>query len=802
MKSKSLSLIIITSLALFYLIISSIDIFNVEASRNHGAGASNPVVGGLGSWMHASSGPELVNGSTGAWKSFEKTARWGTEVDNKPLTFERIINTLPHQQGAGGSLVEQCKKSQFIWWYSKDNKGISTKSGLSVHPPASKMPYDPSTKKDSQPILTEIIASFPKRLWSQDHRGGIVLVCSWSHQKPVKEIITLTAKSGEFDYDGTLHEVKGFDAKWKKLNPEDRIVAEAYGARKEVGEDKVIFNGETKVMRGKKDVTNLYILKHEPGTIRVFPKDEKIEIENCRTTSTETIRANVINKLTVTPGYIPSGGLRFDTINMTKENDAYKLQYSPPRAGGYLSEWIEWKSEFLKGNNDLDTKELKLGQDGRNIMNSISEHGGVINVLRTHNYHEVTVELCQPQERDIVFNEEINDYEYGPWYDSGEERITRVKYNRDPENKTKNFSYQIIGVNCNEDGVSRIKSEFEIVDENGPNNKNPEKDPNNRIMQTVEKEGIDNFILGSPGHYTGEDVFYKPDGKTWRNSCADAFKGACTPKPLSDSKNDSKNNLVLPVTKGNQPSWYPSNFPLFAEVDKEANYDLEGGKSHFNGYGLPDTDENKLNRQTALNFFRDNEERVIRSDIWRLDRSKVPSLFNFNEGDKARETQVRFTKGTPELEVTEINAVNPRIEFTLDMMNEKGTSKTRTYRNIEGELNQFTAKSKWSSDENKPYELHPSWGYKVWVYTTRAAVIDGIKVKEWTLEPEYVEFIAHCPLINEFLPEGAPAQVPDNPYLGGSKAVDFDSEAAKGSSIKIQFNRSVSDKSDTQQDNK
>lgn len=749
---------------------------------------------------------EIKDGSTSAWDSFEKSVKAGTcgynpQDKNSCLNLKDTINSLP---GADRDMYEKCKKSKYIAVYTKNNGGISTLSGVNIHPPISNMPNakNPEVKE----ILTSAINEMPKNQWS-NASGGTVLICSWDFQGDQVVPITLTANSGTFKYDGTLHKVEGFKVTAGSLQPGDAITAEAVGFRKEVGSGPVTFRGSASVTRGGEDVSGLYEIKYKPGKLTVY-EEEKPPEGKCVPTGEDSILSRVQNKVAATNGYTPPGGKRFDGMSKTHDTIAYGMQSSMPAVGDTRKAWEAWGRTFAQGNEDFFTHELTLEASGRNITDSIRKYGGVINVLRTYDYDEARASYCQPQERHQVLQEDKT-WKWTDWYNVGPEIIKSRGYTSNAA--VENYGYQILGVNCNQDGFNQVVSDYGAVMIEG--------DPiGGGLLQTPGTDNPD-FPLGKPGHYTAEDSFYRPQkqkyekelarimstgktkeqavaeiedpnseegfsafsGRLWRNSCEDAFSNACTSEVLRGSEvyNDADNNLG-PGSNG---------FPLFTESDefygsgkfKELDKIKDGPIS---GHGLPLITETGANGAVA-NFFRDNKLRMIRADVWRLSNAKVKGPFKFNEGDAARSSIMKPIAGTPEPSITEVGWVGGASKFNVFDYAESAFEVSG-----QGNINKVAGRSQWASNEKDPYQVKFAWSYDTKVTTHGPSRVDGTKMTETSSGEE--EFDANCVFYNIYSEAGVQANLPE--YIWETpRLVDIDWD--KAGSAKFQFTRSVSEKS-------
>lgn len=799
--------LLISTLLLFVITaLSSVNIVAKAEGWNNNNGLGFPGEGIAGKWYALGSSSELTNGTTGAWKGFVSRANSGSYNGNGAEWDLRHLIRNPSQQ-----LVDDCKKSQFIWYYQKNNNGLSTWAGNNVHPPANKMPMptgDFGTTLTPLEIFNKALADMPKSAWSSAPNGAVI-VCSYKYQTPPKKEIILQGNSGEFIYDGSAHTVKGWTLAQGKLEAGDRVEAVAMGTRIQVGSGPVDFKSPPKVMRGDVDVTNLYIVHVRDGKLVVKPREVE-KPRNCVTRGSEKVRANVTNKVTMSPGYVPVGGLSFSQASKTYKTVAHGMDATLPNIGDSRSKWSSWKAAFEKGNEDKKTEELILDDSQRDIMKSMMTYGGVINVTRTHTANEADVTFCQPQTRDSYIDDETGETYWGPWYDYGEEKIEKISYNYNPPKKDKLFSYQILGVNCNAEGYNQVKADFDIAKEISPSG----NEVGGGLLFTKEEEGT-NFVLGQEFvHYSGEEGFYKPGrsvqlhpsgNKEWVDSCKKAFEGACTAEVIKgSSKNDAHNNLSLSSSEAAKYSneQYNREYPLFAETDefyrggifanldkiknadeKATLFNNRGGASH----GVPKIDG--ASTSATANFFRDNQPRMVRADVWRLKKENIKGPFTIigGEGAEARQTRIMGKEGTPEASITNFQFLDSGKKYQNVPLDKEADFK--------GSINKFVANSQWASNDENPYEAKISWAYDVNVQVFGASSLDGYRVTSGLKWHDF-DFDVHCAFENEYSDDGRPGYLSDNPMIR-PRTVDVPWEDVKGS-VKVQFNRAVSDKSDVQ----
>lgn len=728
---------------------------NVSANTGGGSGGDGTGQGGSAGWYFASGPKPTGNSTSAAWKALQKT--------KKASSIDYAFNTKISPIGFNSrkEMRNACEKSQFIWWFGTKSSW-HTEIGVGQHPAISKLPgYDNDFAK---PVLQAFKELNPNG-WT-NKGGGAVIICS--HGVPPIDQggkITFTANSGSFLYDGKTHEVNGYKMTSGKLNSGHSfsVKPQASGKRKSVGNGKVNFTRNAKIVNNSgKDITNLYTIKYNPGKIDII---DRIEGDNkrCKTTSSDTIYKNTQNQANISEGFAPIGAEgKYDVGNTAMYNNkAYDYTRSFPKGGGLSgdlkSKWISWAKGLNAIPDDLTTNSLALSGT---VSDTLQKHGGVIDVTRTNHDTRFNVEFCQPQEREQYLDKN-NKPKWTSWKNFGKERIKTVK-RKDKARDTK-YSYQILGVNCNAEGLAMVKSKYDTVDLS--------HGEASGLVETKPTKGL-NFPLGKAGDGIGtnKDVFYNPDGVTWKNSCKDTFKEACVSTKLSSSaKNDADKNL--------------GNSPKFTHEDSEEYKD-----NNPKGHSYPSEDG-------ELNFFRDNEERVVRADVWYLDKM-TKSGFITDPNSAAKKTTARVFAGTPEAEITDI--------IPIDVEGNRGSKLLKKSDDIGKDIsfNNHTSKlgmkSKWASEKDKPYEIGLNWTYEAAVENVGPNEVNGHKVENVTSKKKFT-FDAQCAFQND---NGKyPANMPDNPFL--DKGSNISPKWDGSGKIKALFTRSVSDKvtDDTKNDN-
>lgn len=715
-------------LALFMLIPSGLQdthIVNANVAAGSGGVASD---GKVGKWYYVYGGSS-GSGNTEAWKKWRKYQSSRTDSE-----LSRALRGVGNK-GIGGwgnqSLETSCKRSQYIWWYGGQNtKRWHTEIGRNAHPTKKEM-----RKAAPDDRAVKILNVFFKKKgngWGKP--GGTVIICSGSlvQAAPPKIPITITGDTKYFIYNGKQHKV----TTWKrsgKVKKGHTVKAKALGTRTNPGKSNVNVTNARVVDSNGKKVSSQYKIKTKKGKIYVRAIPDGPD-KRCVTKSTETVKGYTENKVTVTPGFLPEGAPPLGTLNSTKDTEAkYKLD-SLPKVGQSKSTWDTWKKDFENKGKDTSTNDIT---SLNNHNQAIGKYGGVLNVTRTHKIVEVEATLCQPQKRKAKLNSK-NKAVWGKWTNDGELQIEKI---HDPKPETETYSYQILGVNCNVPGVEKVKKVHKVEDWSYGNGQA------SALLETEVVEGTP-FPLGTVndglGGETATDSFYT-DGP----SCQDQFANACVSEKLDASaKNDANNNLQIN--------------PLFTHEDETE-------------HGYP-------NNKDELVFFRDNEDRTVRADVWYPKNMSESGLIT-KQNEPAEKTIVKlYDGGTPEIDITTIEtSTGSNKETKIDKFNKEFT--------INDHVNKFNMKSQWASDENKPYELGIDWVYKAEAENNIPTKLNGYKLVDtgtYTADP----FEVHCQFMNN-TGEYA-AQIPKNPFIN-SKIEKFSWDDKNA--IRVLFSRSVSDKS-------
>lgn len=727
---------------------------NAAAGFGEGTGG-DPTLSDLGYWYVAEG-----EGSE-AWEKF-KSIQLSTQRDWNWLIKWINNNSLGYQypDGSRESMEETCKRSQYIWWYADYDTGfmyIQTRGSNNI-PPSHWM----TMSADAEQSLNNY------KNWSNLWSGGqVVIICSAAYEKPEKpkEPVKIVAKSGTFQYDGSYKTVEGIDynkSDLSKLKPGHTVKATIKRSEKEVGAYPVEVKNAKIVNGSNKDVSEQYDISTEDGVLIITPAPPDInetDFWRCVDHRSDSAKAYVFNTTSGSHGFTPTTP---DGTTLYL-NSTYGERWTPagnfanrnsvPGPGDSLSSWNSWKSSFQNG-SDTETPDLDLQSAG--VSGILSKYGGVYNIKRSLRKDTYNSTNCQPQTRRLEKKTGYSSYrscktnskgertcttkrysytyyEWTPWENSGG-RI--VWSSSGPSSNTEYYNYQLLSVNCNKDGFNSVRSSV------GGTVLSLAEGDAGAVLQTPERSGAGPGPLGRGSHVTAKSSFYN-DG----DSCRKAF--TCTVAPSSSASNDANNN------QGNEH--------LFTEYNESA----EPGKK----YGLP-------NDEGQVVFFRDNNNRQVRADVW-YPRPTGKSDLESYSGDPAKRTWAKIYNNpnpTPEIELTKIAPWSAPND-TINHFSEKVYDRHH---------NRFLMKSQWTSDEGKPYQVGLNWEYKATGYNIVPKIVDGYKVKSMTgVNPHH--FDVYCDFRNTT--GDYQANVPKTPFAKGTTDRIWNANNA----IRTLFTRSVSD---------
>lgn len=717
---------IISYLLLFILIISFIStsmIQNVFADSGAGSGKKGTPGTGSGYWWHV----QGKKGTRDAWNQFMDYNR---PRDNESSMTNKL-NELPNAQGfgEGDDLAAACKKSEFIWWYGSKNKW--TTKGKTYKPGYlfTQAGYTHNLYKAGTPDTLESIESFEKYKKSPHGQAnwgkspGVVIVCSATYEEP-KLPITLQANSGTFKYNGKKHTVSGWtpvNGTEKNLKPGHRIVASASKTASNPGVYDVEFSSINILDSSNKNVNNEYSkidgLKGELIIWNEPPESQEGSLWRCVNPKTESVTAYTKNRTSGSHVYSPGGRMKNDSKEVNTPAGKHAAEgRTLPVYGDSISVWNNWKSTFVNGSRTNMTPELNL--EGMGVSEILSRHGGVYEITKVLTKDTYTATHCQPQIREKekkcgTFVNKNGSTSYGcwteltPWKDDGPRMIDSTSGQPKGERRKYEYSsYQLFAVNCNESGFNRVRNQVGgTVITNGKGS---------GMLKTPARSGPNAGILGKGSHETARAWFYT-EGK----SCQGVYN--CTVERQVGANNDSDNNL--------------NKNPLFTqevEIDKH----------------------NKVNEDNQLVFFRDNNDRTVRADVWYVRNTGQSDLTSYPK-DPAKQTYVKLYGGTPELAITTIHPLGMESEYFKPT--DPGVKSWNEH------INKFNIRSQWASDEGKPYELGINWKYDAKWKNSVPGRVNGdniISNKDYS-----GSFDVYCEFKNT---KGTyPANIPRTPHVNG-----------------------------------
>lgn len=751
---------IITRVIIFLLIVMMALPFLTNTVNASGFGegtGGDPIESDLGYWLVAE-GPN-------AWENFKSIQSsqrdWGwlvNWINNNSLGYQ-------YPDGSRESMEDTCKRSQYIWWYGSGDTGfmyIYTRGSNNI--PQSH--WKPMSERASQSL--ELYKKWSK-LWSG---GQVVIICSAAYEEPVPdpEPVNIVAKSGTYRYSGTYRTVEGIDSNksdLSNLKPGHTVKATIKRSEKEVGAYPVEVRNAKIVDGSNRDVSEQYDISTEDGVLIITPPEGPLNIDygsgsieqevwwRCVDHRSDSAKAYVFNTTSGSHGFTPSGAPYLNSTFGERWTEAgnFANRNPVPIPGDSLSSWNSWKSSFQNGS---DTVTPILDLQGAGVSDVLSKYGGVYNIRRSLREDTYNSTNCQPQTRRLekktghltYISCKTNSkgertctterysytyYDWTPWENSG----GRIVYTSSgPSSNTEYYNYQLLSVNCNKDGFNSVRSSV------GGTVLSLAEGDAGAVLQTPERSGAGPGPLGRGSHVTAKSSFYN-DG----DSCREAF--TCTVARNSSASNDANNNQ--------------GNAHLFTEYKESA----EPGKK----YGLPNDEGQAI-------FFRDNNDRQVRADVW-YPRPTGKSDLESYSGDPAKRTWAKIYNNpnpTPEIELTKIAPWSDK-NNTINYVNSE-----KVYN---GHHNRFLMKSQWTSDEGKPYQVGLNWEYKATGYNIVPKIVDGYKVRFMTDKYDY-DFDVYCDFRNAA--GDYQANVPKKPFVNGQTSRIWNADA-----IRTLFTRSVSD---------
>ena len=748
---------------LFLFMLFTIAPRQAEAAFGIGEG-DKPTEQELGYWFNAA--------GTGAYNYFvSKNVPMPKDAPHYSLFVESrktatLFATSINKLGSGfknGSTTEtlavSCSKSDYIWWYGEWPYGymFTQTNGSNKIPEGNWQSMNERTRG----VFNDYKA-WSKKNGNAWEKGQVVLICSgaFMRPKPVPANITVAAKSGTFKYDGKDRTVSGYDLTAGKLKSGHKLEVTATRTEKNVGGYQVKVSKVNILNGSNKNVNTEYNIKTVDGSLVIYDGgigSSTADGYQCISVKTDTASAYTLNTVRGSHGYTPDGAPTLKTLESTLTTGAEAIKSTAPKTNGTEASWNTWKTKY-QGASSTSTKDINLDGAGSNVSQVLGQYGGVYNVSRRLRKDTYTMKSCQPQTRTKVEKEGTKTVpivtkdangketktnkkvtykylEWGPWTNKGGRTITSISAATTYEDST----YQILSVNCNIPGFNSVKDSIagETV--------RALSDGRGAYLKTANQSGTAFGDLGKTTHATGKSAFYT-DGPSCDFTCV-------VDKQPTTASSDAKNNRSEALDKFN-----------FIEILKDSQV------------GYPNTDG-------QLVFFRDNEDREIRADVW---YPKATGRQDITVEQKAKNTIAKVYNNpnpTPEIELTTIMPSSSK--SALDKITSINSEKK-----YPGEINKFNIKSQWASDTNKPYRIGLNWIYQGTGNSKVPSKLNGTSIVED--KTNTYKFDVIC----DFKNSGGSfvANSPQAPFVGTAQAIGkvspkWDANQA----IRALFTRSVSD---------
>lgn len=656
------------------------------------------------------------------------------------------------------TLAVSCSKSDYIWWYGEYpwEYMFTQTAGSNYIPEGNWQKMSPDTR-----TVFNQYKEWSKKNGNAWNKGQVVLICSGAFipPKPKPVNITVTANSGTYKYDGTNKTVKGHTLTAGKLKSGHKLEVTATRTERNVGGYQVKVSKVNVLNGSNKNVNSEYNIKTVDGSLVIYADPISLNEPNyqCIQEKTETASAYTLNTVRGSHGYTPDGAPTLKTLESTLTTGAEAIKSTAPKPKDTEASWTTWKTKY-QGASSTSTKDINLDGAGSNVSQVLGQYGGVYNVSTKLRKDTYTMKSCQPQTRTKVektgsktvpivtknpdgttstTNKTVT-YKYlewSPWSNKGGRIITSISSATTYDNST----YQILSVNCNIPGFNSVKDSIagETV--------RALSDGRGAYLKTANQSGTAFGDLGKPTHATGKSAFYT-DGPSCNFTCV-------VDKQPTTASSDAKNNRSEALDKFN-----------FIEVLKDSQV------------GYPNTDG-------QLVFFRDNEDREMRADVW---YPKATGRQDITVEQKAKNTIAKVYNNpnpTPEIELTTIMPSSSK--SALDKITSINSEKK-----YPGEINKFNVKSQWASDTNKPYRIGLNWIYQGTGNSRVPSKLNGTSIVED--KTNTYKFDVIC----DFKNSGGSfvANSPQAPFVGTAQAIGkvspkWDANQA----IRALFTRSVSD---------
>lgn len=735
-KNKKHNVGIVNLIVLLTLALGMIGISsnNVSAgSWDSGGQGLPPTERALAHWWH-----EESDSSGTAWDKF--AAKQTRSRNRTKLTS--TVNGLSGVNTGGKSLASICKDSKYIFWWGQ---GPDWSSNGKYHPfyfftqtsgQHNLWKYDKSRFRFRSDYGA--LQSFERAVSNKVLKSKTVLICSGSYDKP-KVDITLRANSATRSYTGRPISVSGYTHERGKLIGDHKVDAAAGATRTAPGSTPAKFS-KAEIVSGSTNVTNQYkgIIKIDGRLTVTPPVIIPVESEKCVDTRSDSAKSIVRREVTGSEGFAPVGSLN-RTYETYTTSGGRARDSGVPRVNETYSSWLSWKSRFTPYDNYSPELDLR----GAGVSQALSDHGGIYNITEEESYEEYSMTHCQPQEskteiewipsKDKDGGETLTKKETITWHDVGP-RI--IKSMSGPRTSTKLFNYQNLVLNCNKGVFDSIPGTNRSVGDGTASG----------YLETAK-------VSGTRGPLESYRALYRRNTYTDGPSCRESL--TCTSERLSGSANDAKNNR--------------GTTPKFTSIDENGEHGEPKDKHE-------------------LVFFRDNKDREVRADLWYPRLSRSVSDVDAKVGSTPFRTEARLYSGSPDIGITTIAPwENKDSKFTSNP----------GYKEWGGEVNKFTMKTQWASNDGKPYQLGVNWRYHVTMKNRAPATATSHGI---TGRRDYAQHNVNA--ICEFKNDNSNhhPSIPDTPFSNPSGASEM--FTGEGNAIRTLFNRSKSGSGTTSRSNR
>lgn len=799
-KSSALKIAIICLTAIFVLISGLSESLEAKARDTIAfGGGKGSASGGAAGWPYAA-GDEWDKDpkhTTEAWKYFVKVAMKSGYYKNEESLINKVAG-LGRKQGfkvgdKTWSLVTSCKRSRYIWWYGSHSRWYSSAGKNDVYPPT-------NMTSDVKKVWNQFL-SLPKSQTGWGASSGPVLVCSAPFEPDLivqKRKIIVQAGTLTVNYDGKKHTVTDWDlvkGESEKLRDGDSLEVTVNTSKTKPGSlDVPVKKAIVRNKNGTNITTKYYKVSKRKGRLTIIKEEKEWEQtedreERCLSGgSGDYITAVTENELQAIPVEIPGTASDvLDELAVSEPNqEALDIIDDMPGAGDTKTEWSNWKQRLMefKSNRDIKVDLTDFTDDVDTFSETFSKYGGVLDVKLTETKKRMFATFCQPQYRTMTYTwhsyyDSKGNYAGGTyvksgwtaWKDFGDKLI------EDTDGPTTlaevRKGYQILHVNCNEEGFNQVKA------------------------QVADKLAGFKVSGTSATLYTKKEKFLDPEEGT--NIPEAEFFNLGRTSPSNQTKfytegPDCKENIFCNVVKGsgNDSSNNDLNAPLFQHVNPNEN-------EATNGYGQAENG--------VITFFRDNENRTVRADLWQ----PIVGGIVVGVDPQVRSSYVKiFPGGTPGFDVTSIQLlpdeldpsatpgakgfVDRDVKSDNDLQNalEKLDENGGTAYSATGEVNRLNFKSQWASNDKRPHKVGFNWVYNVTLKRNTLKVVSDSKA-EIEQDGGTSEVEVGCEFLNT--PGQVRALVNDNIFVN----TGFDTSTLKfddNNSVKVMFSRAISEKRD------